>query len=143
MWRWARINIVCGLLLPMIALAQEPVSPPAPATPEVDEKINEPGTADTTPPDPTMLAPNRLDPLSDDPGQQSYDPTKPKERPEFAYEIPDPVTVPFIDRLHVGVWNTVWRSSMRTDQWFGSSGRRVPLPASQRLDRARPAVGQV
>ena len=121
MWRCSRLNIVCGLLLPMIALAQDPVSPPAPATPEVDEKINQPGTADTTPPDPTMLAPNRLDPLSDDPGQQSYDPTKPTERPEFAYEIPDPVTVPFIDRLHVGVWNTVWRSSMRTDQWFGSA----------------------
>ncbi len=80
MWRCGRINIVCGLLLPMIALAQDPVSQPAPATPEVDEKINEPGTADTTPPDPTILAPNRLDPLSDDPGQQYYDPTKPKER---------------------------------------------------------------
>ena len=29
--------------------------------------------------------------------------------------------MPFIDRAHVAVWNTVWRSAMRMDQWFGST----------------------
>ena len=28
---------------------------------------------------------------------------------------------PWIDRLHQGVFNAVWRSAMRVDQWFGSS----------------------
>ncbi len=101
----------------MLALAQEPVSPPAPETP----KVNEPGTADTTPPDPTILAPNRPDPLSDDPGQATYDPAKPSGPVEFAYDIPAPVPVPFLDRAHLGLWNTVWRSAMRLDQQFGGS----------------------
>jgi hypothetical protein len=133
-WRWARINIVWGFLLPMFASAQEPAPPPAPEKPESQSieparattpdvpKVNEPGTADTTPPDPTIIvAPSRIDPLSDDPGQEHYDPSKSAKPPDFAYEVPDPVTVPFIDRAHLKVWNTVWRSSMRTDQWFGST----------------------
>jgi len=117
--RWTRINIVVwGLLLPMFASAQEPAIPAAPPEP----KVNEPGTADTTPPDPTIIvAPSRIDPLSDDPGQANYDPNKSTGPQEFAYDVPDPVVVPFIDRAHVKVWNTVWRSSMRTDQWFGST----------------------
>jgi hypothetical protein len=28
---------------------------------------------------------------------------------------------PWIDRMHQGVFNAVWRSGMRVDQWFGSS----------------------
>src|SRR6185503_20864196 len=28
---------------------------------------------------------------------------------------------PWIDRLHQGVFNSVWRSAMRVDQWFGST----------------------
>ena len=28
---------------------------------------------------------------------------------------------PWIDRLHQGVFNAVWRSAMRVDQWFGST----------------------
>jgi hypothetical protein len=52
--------------------------------------------------------------LNDDPGQEHYDPTRPLEPPEFAYDVPDPVKVPFIDRAHITVWNTVWRSSMIT-----------------------------
>jgi len=28
---------------------------------------------------------------------------------------------PWIDRLHQGVFNSVWRSAMRMDQWFGST----------------------
>src|SRR5262245_59364578 len=28
---------------------------------------------------------------------------------------------PWIDRAHAGVFNAVWRSAMRVDQWFGSS----------------------
>jgi len=28
---------------------------------------------------------------------------------------------PWIDRAHAGVFNAVWRSAMRMDQWFGSS----------------------
>jgi hypothetical protein len=134
--RWTRIQVVCALLLPMLASAQEPVSPPAPVTTDVEQppppekppepapetpKPNEPGTADTTPPDPTIItAPIRFDPLSDDPGQASYDPNKPAEPPKYAYEVVPPVPVPFIDRVHVGVWNTVWRSAMYADRKFGS-----------------------
>ncbi len=28
---------------------------------------------------------------------------------------------PWIDRAHAGVFNAVWRSAMRMDQWFGST----------------------
>src|SRR4051812_12222134 len=28
---------------------------------------------------------------------------------------------PWIDRAHNGVFNAVWRSAMRVDQWFGST----------------------
>jgi hypothetical protein len=113
--RWKRIGIVCGLLLPMLALAQEPVSPAAPATPppQNQEKVNEPGTADTTPPDPTIV--------SDDPAAATSDPAQPSESPEFAYDVPAPVRQPFIDRMHVGIWNTVWRSAARVDGWFGTA----------------------
>ena len=110
--RWARINLVCWMFLPMLALAQEPA-----VTPE-----HQPGTADTTPPDPTIISVRvtNLDVLSDDPGagidrSDEYSPP-----PEFAYEIADPVHVPFVDRAHLGVWNAVWRSAMRVDGWFGS-----------------------
>jgi len=132
-WQWARFKVVCGLLLPVLAMAQEAAPPPAPAIPDTETrepaetpppespKANEPGTSDTTPPDPTIVAtPNRPDPLSDDPGQASYDPNKPIEHPEFAYEVQVPVPVPFIDRVHVGVWNSVWRSAMYADRKFGS-----------------------
>jgi hypothetical protein len=93
----------------MLALAQEPVVTP------------EPGTSDTTPPDPTIIdvRVTNLDVLSDDPGagiDRSKDYVPP---PDFAYEIPDPVAVPFIDRAHLGVWNTVWRSAKHMDGWFG------------------------
>jgi len=118
-WKWSRTKAVLGLLVPMLALAQEPVNAPATPTPE-EPKVNEPGTADTTPPDPTLLAPNRPDPLSDDPGQATYDPGKPAEPPQFAYEIEAPVPVPFVDRVHVSVWNSVWRSAMYMDSKFGS-----------------------
>ena len=120
-WKWARICIVWGVLLPMRALGQEPGTPPAPATPETEHKANQPGTADTTPPDPTIPGQVRLDPLSDDPGQEHYDPNKPPEAPEFAYELPDPVAVPLIDRVHLGVWNSVWRSARYVDSKFGNS----------------------
>ena len=56
---------------------------------------------------------------------------------------PTPVNVPFIDRAHLGVWNAVWRSAMRMDRMVRQHGRRNPLPAGQRLDRARAALGQV
>ncbi|HUQ09723.1 MAG TPA: hypothetical protein VM146_05355 [Steroidobacteraceae bacterium] len=32
----------------------------------------------------------------------------------------DPYKDPWIDRAHNGVFNAVWRSAMRMDQWFGS-----------------------
>jgi hypothetical protein len=63
--------------------------------------------------------PLNLDTLSDDPGagiEPSNEYTPP---PDFAYEIPDPVKVPFIDRAHLAVWNTTWHSAMRMDGWFG------------------------
>ena len=113
-WRWARINLVCLMFLPMLALAQEPA-----VTPE-----SQPGTADTTPPDPTIIDPvlgaPRLDPLSDDPGAGIDRSREPLPQTDFAYEIPEPAIVPFIDRAHLGVWNAVWRSAMRMDGWFGS-----------------------
>jgi hypothetical protein len=106
--RWTRINLVCWLLLPLIAAAQEP-----------DPAVNVPGTADTTPPDPTIVAPPILDPLSDDPGAGISRNAEPAAPPEFAYEIPDPVHVPFVDRAHLKVWRAVWRSAMRMDSMFG------------------------
>ena len=106
-WRWTRFNLVCGLLLPMLALAQEPVVAP------------EPGTSDTTPPDPTIVVRTSLDPLSDDPGAGIEPSTEVAPPPEFAYEIPMQEVLPFIDRLHLGMWNTTWRSAMHMDGWFG------------------------
>jgi hypothetical protein len=90
----------------MLAQAEEPVVAPEPA----------PAIAT---PDPTIVDYINLDPLSDDPGAGIKPSDKPAAPPEFAYEIPDPVAVPFIDRAHLGVWNTVWRSAMRADSWFG------------------------
>jgi hypothetical protein len=83
----------------MLALAQDPVS---------------------TSPDPTIVGVTNLDPLSDDPGA-GIEPTstEPAPPPDFAYEIPDPVTMPFIDRAHLGVWNAVWHSARHVDGWFG------------------------
>ena len=109
--RWTRINLICWLLLPTLALGQEPVVTP-----------NQPGTSDTTPPDPTIITVTvtNLDLLSDDPGAGIARSSEPEPTPEFAYEIADPVTVPFIDRAHLGVWNAVWRSAMRMDGWFGA-----------------------
>src|SRR5688572_21241937 len=110
--RWARTNLVCLMFLPLLALAQEPAAAP------------QAGTADTTPPDPTIIDPvlgaPRLDPLSDDPGAGIHRPEEPLAPTDFAYELPDPVTVPFIDRAHLGVWNAVWRSAMHVDGWFGA-----------------------
>jgi len=125
-WRWSRLTVICGVLLPVLASAQQPESPPAPATSETapdEPKVNQPGTADTTPPDPTLIVvvPSRLDPLSDDPGQAYYDPSKALESVDFAYEVPAPVREPLIDRVHVGVWNTVWRSAMYLDEKFGET----------------------
>jgi hypothetical protein len=108
----------------MLALAQEPVGTPAPATPESEagepaettphqKKANEPGTADTTPPDPTIV--------SDDPGAATFESTTPSESAEFAYDVPAPQRERLIDRMHVGIWNTVWRSAARVDGWFGST----------------------
>src|SRR6187401_2065982 len=59
--RWTRINVVWGLLVPMFALEQDPAIPPAPEEPEskATEPENQPGTADITPPDPTILGPHR------------------------------------------------------------------------------------
>ncbi|HEV7606737.1 MAG TPA: hypothetical protein VGO61_05335 [Steroidobacteraceae bacterium] len=93
-------------MLPLLAAAQDPVDVP--------------GTADTTPPDPTIIHPiTNLDPLSDDPGagiDRSAAPTPP---PEFAYDIPDPVHMALVDRAHLQVWRFVWRSAMRMDTKFG------------------------
>jgi hypothetical protein len=111
-WR-ARAALFIYLSSSALCFAQEtppPVEPP---------HKSEPGTADTTPPDPTIIDARQNDPLSDDPGAATFDPTKPPENPDYAYEIPDPVTLPFIDRAHVGVWNAVWRSAMHMDGWFG------------------------
>lgn len=112
-WRWARINLFCWLLLPLFAAAQEPAIPHAP-----EKKVNERGTADTTPLDPTIFRAPNSDPLSDDPGAATYQ-AEEAVAPAFAYEIADPVTVPFIDRAHVGIWNVVWRSAQHVDGWFG------------------------
>jgi len=109
-WRWARLNLVCWTFLPLLALAQDPVAP------------NAPGTSDTTPPDPTIVILEHPDPETYDPGAAAWRPSEePGKPPEFAYEIPDPVAVPFVDRAHLKLWNTVWRSAMHVDHWFGSS----------------------
>jgi hypothetical protein len=114
MQQWlARAALFLSLSLPALCFAQDPV-------PHVDPAIRpEKGTSDTTPPDPTIVGSRQNDPLSDDPGAATYDPTQPPRDPDFAYEIPDPVTLPFIDRAHVGVWNAVWKSAMHIDGWFG------------------------
>ncbi|MES1263618.1 MAG: hypothetical protein ABUL69_04630, partial [Peristeroidobacter soli] len=97
------------MLLPAFALAEDPVTP--------DPTL-------TVSPDPTIVDLVNLDPLSDDPGA-GIAPAAPVADdapvlpPDFAYEIPAPVEVPFIDRAHLAVWNTVWKSAMRTDSWFG------------------------
>jgi hypothetical protein len=108
-WRWLRLSLVSCLFLPMLALAQDPVV------------TREPGTADTTPPDPTIIDVfvTNLDVLSDDPGAGVDRSGEASAPVEFAYEIPEPVAVPYIDRVHLGVWNTVWRSAMHMDGWFG------------------------
>jgi hypothetical protein len=130
------IQLVCWLLLPLTAVAQEPASTPAPTPPDItiedpaapekpdEPKVNEPGTADTTPPDPTIVLPQNPDPLSDDPGAATYRRNGVKEEgppPKYAYEISGPEPVPFIDRAHYSIWKTLWRSAMRMDQKFGST----------------------
>ncbi|MEO8017039.1 MAG: hypothetical protein ABI769_04435 [Pseudomonadota bacterium] len=116
LWRWGRINLVCGLLLPLSAGAQEPASKPA----TQEAPVNEPGTADTTPPDPTIVntIPN-LDPLSDDPGAGIDRSAKLAPPPAFAYEIAGPESMKFVDRAHLELWRFVWRSAMRMDTKFG------------------------
>ena len=109
-WRRVSANLVCALLLPMLAMAEDPaIAPPVPA---IDPGI-----------DPTLVARPNLDPLSDDPGAGIARTIEPAVvlagPPEFAYDIPAPVEVPFLDRAHLGIWNTIWRSAMRTDSWFG------------------------
>ena len=47
---------------------------------------------------------------------------------------------PWIDRVHNGVFNTVWRSAMTVDQWFGSTASDVGLSANQRFHRTRAAL---
>ena len=42
-------------------------------------------------------------------------------RPVTAGEQDGPYKEPWIDRAHDGVFNAVWRSAMRVDQWFGST----------------------
>jgi hypothetical protein len=107
--RWSRINLVCWLLLPILAMAQDPV------------KNTEPGTADTTPPDPTIVGPINLDPLSDDPGAGIEPSSADMPPPDFAYEIPAPQVQPAIDRIHLGIWNTLWHSARHVDGWFGGT----------------------
>jgi hypothetical protein len=51
-------------------------------------------------------------PVPEDPGPPADDANKKEEK--------DPYKDPFIDRAHNGVFNAVWRSAMRMDQWFGS-----------------------
>jgi hypothetical protein len=123
-------HLVCWLLLPLMAAAQEPASKAAPAIPDsavqdpAAPKENEPGTADTTPPDPTIILPPNPDPLTDDPGAATYSPgevRKDDAPPAFAYDVPAPEPVPFIDRAHYSIWKTLWRSAMRMDQKFGST----------------------
>ncbi len=41
-----------------------------------------------------------------------------KEAPDETDDVP--YKEPWIDRAHNGVFNAVWRSAMRMDQWFGS-----------------------
>ena len=109
-WRCARLNLVCWLLLPLLAVAQEPVATPEPApTPA-------PAAEPAPTPDPTII-----DPLIDAPGTDDSPAPEAKVLPEFAYEIPAPVRMPLIDRAHLGLFNAIWRSAMRTDHMFGGS----------------------
>ena len=41
--------------------------------------------------------------------------------PSKENEDEDPYKEPWIDRAHDGVFNAVWRTAMRMDQWFGST----------------------
>jgi hypothetical protein len=109
-WRCARLNLVCWLLLPLLAVAQEPVATPEPApTPA-------PAAEPAPTPDPTII-----DPLIDAPGTDDSPVPEAKPPPEFAYDIPPPVRMPLIDRAHLGLFNAIWRSAMRTDHMFGGS----------------------
>jgi hypothetical protein len=100
-WRCARLNLVCCLLLPLLAVAQ-PVTTP------------EPAPTPTPTPDPTII-----DPRIDAPGTDDSPAPEAKTLPEFAYEIPAPKRMPFIDRAHLGLFNVIWRSAMHTDHMFG------------------------
>jgi hypothetical protein len=51
-------------------------------------------------------------PEPQDSGPPSPEPSEKEEK--------DPYKSPWIDRAHNGVFNAVWRSAMRMDQWFGS-----------------------
>jgi len=53
-------------------------------------------------------------PAPQDSGPPQDEASKQKE------EEKDPYKLPWIDRAHNGVFNAVWRSAMRMDQWFGS-----------------------
>src|SRR5689334_22894160 len=52
------------------------------------------------------------------PAPQDSGPPSPETPPEE--EEKDPYKSPWIDRAHNGMFNAVWRSAMRMDQWFGS-----------------------
>jgi hypothetical protein len=134
--RRAGTQFVCWLLLPLMAGAQEPAGPPAPATPDTvieepaaprkpaERRVNQPGTSDTTPLDPTIVLPANPDPLSDDPGAATYrsnEPNGPAPPSIFAYDVQATVPTKFIDRAHYSIWKTVWRSAMRMDHMFGST----------------------
>jgi hypothetical protein len=137
-WRGSAITLGLCLLLPILALAQDAVI--APVDPAAD---------------PTIIGRTNLDPLSDDPGA-GIAPAPPVADdapvlpPEFAYEIPAPVEVPFVDRAHLAVWNTVWKSAMRTDSWFGggndaaiyqhTSGSLAPALLWDRFDGLTPRL---
>jgi hypothetical protein len=55
------------------------------------------------------------------PAPQDSGPPAPEAAPEEEEKKEkDPYKDPFIDRAHNGVFNAVWRSAMRMDQWFGS-----------------------
>jgi len=130
----------------MLAQAEEPVPAPVP----------EPVPAPADPViDPTIVDRINLDPLSDDPGAgialaPAVADDAPQLPPEFAYEIPAPVEVPWIDRAHLGIWNTMWRSAMRTDSWFGggndaaiyqhTSGSLAPALLWDRFDGLTPRL---
>jgi hypothetical protein len=105
-WRCVRLNLACWLLVPLLAVAQEPVATPEPAP------AAEPAPA----PDPTIIDPRIDAPGTDDSPMPAATPL-----PEFAYEVPEPVRMPFIDRAHLSLFNTIWRSARRMDHLFGGS----------------------